>query len=108
MSPPVDLWWQEDPERVQTALFGYVATLGNEQRDVHERHFRCAWLYNNQAISYDYTLIGTGIENVPVTENVIESVVDTATSMIAKQRPRPTFQTDGALWSTQRRAKRLG
>lgn len=108
MTGPVDLWWDAEPSAVHSAIMEYVSALGNDQRDVHERHFRCAWLYNNQPIAHDFTLLGTGMESGPVTENVIESVIDTATSMIAKQRPRPTFMTDGALWSVQRRAKRLG
>lgn len=102
-----DLWWDEEDDKVHLAIMGYVSALGQDQAPVHERHFRCAWLYNNQPIAHDYSLLGTGIDGGPVTENVIESVIDTATSMIAKQRPRPTFQTDGALWSVQRRAKKL-
>jgi hypothetical protein len=108
MIEPVELWWKAEKADVHDAIVDYVSTLGNELRDVHERHYRCAWLYNNQPIAQDLTLIGTGLEMTPVTENVIESVIDTATSMTAKQRPRPTFMTDGALWSVQRRAHKLG
>lgn len=108
MIDPNQLWWDVKEDGVHEAVWNYVRSLGDDQRDIHERHFRCAWLYNNQPIANDYTFVGTGMEMGPVTENVIESVIDTATSMIGKQRPRPTFMTDGALWSVQRRAHRLG
>lgn len=43
-----------------------------------------------------------------VSENVVKSVIDTARSMIASNRPKATFVTDGGNFSTQRRAKLLG
>ena len=42
-----------------------------------------------------------------VTLNVIQSCVDTLSAKIAKNRPKPTFLTDGADWSKQQRAKKL-
>jgi hypothetical protein len=42
-----------------------------------------------------------------LTWNVIKSCVDTVTSKIAKNRPKPTFLTSGGSWSEQRRAKLL-
>lgn len=108
MNESNDLWWDADDTAVSDSIWRYVRSLGDFQRDIHERHFRCAWLYNNQPIAHDYSFVGTGVEMGPVTENVVESVIDTATSMIGKQRPRATFMTDGALWDVQRRAHKLG
>lgn len=43
----------------------------------------------------------------PVTMNVCKANVDTVTSMIAKNRPRATFMTDNADYTTTQRAKDL-
>lgn len=48
-----------------------------------------------------------GANDYSVTENGIASVVDTATALIAVNRPRTVFMTDGAEWSAQQRAKKL-
>jgi hypothetical protein len=38
---------------------------------------------------------------------VVRSVCDTATALIAKFRPKPTFVTDGADWDVQQMAMDL-
>lgn len=42
-----------------------------------------------------------------VTLNVIQNAVDTATSMIAKNRPKPMFLTDGSDYKTFKKAEKL-
>lgn len=42
-----------------------------------------------------------------LTDNVIQSVVDTSTARLGENKPRPYFLTDGGSWTMQRRAKRL-
>lgn len=99
-------WYHEDPKngRVHEACYEYVQRLADHQRDIAERHLRCAWLYNNAPmVGADYGTFDAGFDTVPVTENAIESVIDTATSMIAKNRPLPKFRTINGGWSAQRR-----
>lgn len=42
-----------------------------------------------------------------VTLNIIQSMVDTVVSKITKNKPKPTFLTDGADWELQQKAKKL-
>lgn len=43
----------------------------------------------------------------PIAYNVVRSVVETLTSRICKQKPKPWAQTSGASWTLQREAKKL-
>lgn len=40
-------------------------------------------------------------------DNVVQSVIDTATARIGENKPRPYFLTDGGSWRLQSKAKRL-
>jgi len=104
-------WWEADPETIQNDVFGYVESLEQEQEYVRELNALHAQLYANHEVlgiggKYDRSS-WSGRRSFSVTENVISSVCDTATAMIARNRPKPTFQTDGADWSTKQRAKKL-
>lgn len=104
-------WWQSDEDATADAVWAYVTALDEAQKEVHERHVRHAKLYGNcDMLGLDTSLGQRDYKRRPagrITENIIESVCDTATSMIAKNRPRPKFLTDDAEWSVQRRAKQL-
>jgi hypothetical protein len=97
--------WYEYPEgEAHEAIYEWYRRLSDEQRDIYERHLRCAWLYNNQPlIGSEYEFAASGLTSAAVTENAIESVVDTATSMIAKNRPIPKFRTINGGFKAQRR-----
>ena len=87
--------------------FDYVRALEMAQKDVHEKNVRNARLYGNDMLGPDWrTSRGARHASIP-SENVIESVIDTVSSKIARLRPRATFQTDGAGFDEQRRAKQL-
>lgn len=86
-------------------IFGHVQQIEQRQSSVTQRAQIHASLYANR----DYT---NGAESFAprqfaLTENLIASCIDTVCSMIARNRARPTFQTDGGDWSTQQRAKKL-
>lgn len=104
-------WWQEEEDRAHEAIFEYVKALEESQKSIHEQNLRHARLYSNTDLAgLGWTLSNRDHSTKPlgrVTENVIQSVIDTATSMIAKNRPKATFLTDGADFSTQRKAKQL-
>lgn len=72
----------------------------------------CARLYGNSTLA--------GVSGVTVgamanpqalrdrlTDNVIQSVVDTSTARVGENKPRPYYLTDGGSWKAQRQAKRL-
>ena len=105
-----EFWWQSDKDDAHHRVFKAVHTLEESQRDTYERFMRYAWLYDSSRLSGVDAILASGpypVEQGPVTENVIESVIDTAKALIAKNRPRATFVTDGADFSTQRKARQL-
>jgi len=106
-----DFWWQEPDEEMHEAVVAYVESIEEMQRYVHELNIRNAQLYGNvDLLGLDWTLTQRDYSRKSlgrVTENIIQSVCDTATSMIAGNRARVTFQTDGAEFSVQRKARLL-
>ncbi len=107
-------WWlntNEDSSGTFNDVFGYIESLEQEQSYIRELNSLHAQLYANHEVlgiggKFDR---GSwfGRRSFAVTENVVSSVCDTATAMIARNRPKPTFQTDGANWSVKQRAKKL-
>lgn len=100
-----------DEEGVHNDVFSYVESLEQEQSYIRELNSLHAQLYANHEViglggKFDRGA-WHGRRSFTVTENIVSSVCDTATAMIARNRPRPTFQTDGADWSTKKRAKKL-
>lgn len=105
-------WWEQDDEALGWKdVLAYVRGVEMSQSYQHELNIRNARLYTNaDMLGIDWTLT----EKSPtrkrisrVVENVIQSVCDTATAIIAKNRPRAAFVTDGANWALQRRAMLL-
>lgn len=106
-------WWKEDKEKVHNAVFEYVKHIRRAQSYKTTNNLRYLRLFSN------YELLGlgastysrqdsniTGLKN-RVTLNVIQSMCETVTSKITKNKPAPTFLTDGGNWSEQQRAKKL-
>lgn len=100
-------WWQADEGEAHERVFIYVSTVDQAQASIFDRFVKLAWLYDPLDMMGMRTILPTPADEAQVSENAIQSAIDTATSIIAKNRPRVTFQTDGADWSTQRRAKLL-
>ena len=109
-------WWEksdasgeEVPSHdVAAIVFDTVNDINMNQADQHIANVRHAKLYSNTDIRSLRGGAGSSrqIRNYSRNaENIIQSVIDTATSMIAKDRPRPTFLTDGADFTDQRLAK---
>jgi len=103
-------WWTSPKGEAHESVFEYVRALEEEQDYLHEENIWHARLYANcDLLGLDWTVRGRQYGRKPLAgeENVICSVIDTAASMIAKNRPRATFLTDGADFTAQRRAKLL-
>jgi len=111
MDPLNSFWWQESDEAMHEAVFTHVEALEESQKYIHETNIRNGRLYANMDMSsLDWTITqrNNSRKNLGrVTENLIQSVCDTATSMIAGNNARVTFQTDGASFKVQRRARML-
>lgn len=104
-------WWEEDGDAIHEAVIAAVEDLEESQRYIHELNIRNARLYSNvDLLGLDWTLTQRDYSRKSlgrVTENIVQSACDTATSIIAGSRARVTFQTDGAEFSVQRKARLL-
>lgn len=107
----VSPWWESDEDDLHTELMGHVEALEEAQGYQHELNIRNARLYaNSDMLGLDWALRERDFGRKPlgrVTENVIQSACDTATSMISHRRARATIQTEGGQFSVQQRAKKL-
>ncbi len=93
------------------AIFPYIRYLDTQQSYRQEANIRNMRLYGNFEYAglsaYNYMRTESTATQNRVTMNVVQSMVDTVTSKITKNKPRPYFLTDGANWSMQRRAEKL-
>lgn len=103
-----DFWHEADRGRVHEGVFGHVRTVQRDQSDIDRKNRDLARFYSNRS---EIGIHGTRGEYRHawggVTENIIASVVDTATSLIGKSRPKVTVLTDGGEWSAQQTAKKI-
>jgi hypothetical protein len=104
-------WWSNKKE-LHTGVFQYLEHLDQSQGYRSNDNLKFMRLYGNYEMlgldSYSYNRTETSY-NVKhrVTLNIVQSMVDTVVSKVAKNKPKPTFLTEGGDWSLQRRAKKL-
>lgn len=113
---PEHAWWEEaspgeDPrsKAVAERLFCTVKDIIHRQTSICEGNLRHAREYLGYTpSSMSYAAADSIVrERTEATKNLVRSVCDTATALIAKSRPKPTIVTDGAEFSVQERAKQL-
>lgn len=106
-------WWEADEADAHDVVFRLVRELSDRNRPDKERMLRCLRLYDPNA---NYAGASIEVSNAPwpfqeisagVVINVVQSAIDTVRSMISKNRPAASFQTDGADFTTTRLAKDL-
>ena len=105
-------WWEEPKDQAHESIFGVVRFLRGNQSWIHEAHNRHQRLYGNlnvlglSAQAYSNTaILGQNMDRFGL--NIVQSMCDTVTQKIAKNRPRPMFLTEGGDWSKQKKAKQL-
>lgn len=103
-------FWYEAPENeAHKHVFNFVSRVEQEQGDVYDRLLSLESLYDKH--SPDGSLAGDprGAAEMlnAMAENVVASNVDTTYASIATAEVRARFLTDGADWTTQRRAKKM-
>jgi len=106
-------WYDEtDGKTLSESVFAYIQRLTENQNYIQADNFRNMRLYGNmEAFSLrNYSFYraepAAGVSN-RVTLNVVQSMVDTVVSKLSKNKPSPSFLTDGGDWSLQRKAKKL-
>lgn len=105
-------WWSLPEKEVYTSVIPYLKTLEQGQAYRRLQFIQFARLYQNQdpvgnlsANRLDNNI--TNPSNYWASYNVVRSCIDTATSKIAKAKPRPVFLTEGGDYAQQNRAKKL-
>lgn len=76
------------------------------QQVISARLYGNATLVGVKGLSEAQAIANQGALKDRVTDNVVQSVVDTATARIGENKPRPYFLTSGGDYKSQRKAKR--
>lgn len=106
-----DFWFDAPKNEKHGPLFSHINAIDYEQGDIHLSNIAYAQLYSNRLEpglggSSSRGPVRAG-DDGSVTENVIQSVIDTATSLIGKSRPKVTVLTEGADWDMQQIAEQV-
>lgn len=105
-------WWKAPKGKVHTIIFPYIKYIEQNQQYRQTANFKYMRLYGNFELAglnqYNFTPNQDilGVRN-RVTFNIVQSMVDTVTSKITKNKPKPTFLTDGGDFTLQQKAKKL-
>lgn len=106
----MEYWWNKGAD-VHDHVNALAAAIKKEQDYREEDNLRHLRLYGNMAVEgmggKQYSRAPNRTSRHRVTLNVIQSMCDTVTAKIAKNKPKGTFLTDGGDWSMQRKAKLL-
>ncbi len=108
-------WWEKDPGmEMAQAIAGTVKFIQRHQSSRMEQLITSTRLYGN---STSYNLLGSAftrsssVNSNPMNQrlsfNLIQSVIDTLTAKMAKNKVIPTFVTNGGIWKYQKKAKQL-
>ncbi len=106
-------WWKEAEKDKYQTIFEYIGYLDTNQYYRQTDNIRYMRLYGNYPASafnvYNYTKAETSSYNIHnrVTLNVIQNMIDTVTSKITKNKPKPMFLTEGGTYELQSKAKKL-
>jgi len=109
-----DYYWWLSPRKdeLHSRIFSYVKNLSKKQDYLSAENLRYLRMYGNidnagmRAFSFAKSEPTSATQN-RVTLNVVQNMIDTVTSKITKNKPRPLFLTDGGDWSMQQKAKKL-
>lgn len=111
----IQRWWElEDPLEVARAVVDSGTAMLTRSGDRHATMIRHARLYENcefntlsthdwAASAIQQILTGAGMMSL----NVGASCVDTLLAKVTKNRPRPSFQCNGASWNMQIKGRAL-
>lgn len=112
-------WWLADKDDIHNHVSPVVEDLLTNLSIRRRMNYYFAALYNdtgaafmasrNVNLYYNRTALdGNAMLNSSMSLNVLQNCIDTAASMIAKNKPKPQFLTDGAKdYGTKMRGKKL-
>ena len=105
-------WWEAKQGQAHEPVFAFLKKLDQDQQFRSADNYKHMRLYGNYDFynlkNYQYfkSEPSASIQN-RVTMNIVQSMIDTVTSKVTKNKPRPMFLTDNGNFSEQRRAKKL-
>jgi len=105
-------WYSAKENAVHESVFATITLITKNDGGRIDNFVKYARLYGNMGLGVADLGTSGGMTSNPgpqnrVTLNVVKSVIDTATSKITKNRPRPQFLTSGGDYSEQQKAKKL-
>jgi hypothetical protein len=102
------VWWRARAGEVHKVATTVVRDIEERQHETFDRFLMLEALYDPRSPAAELADPKWKKNLDRITENVIASAIDTVAAGVSTADIRPRFMTDGADWSTQRRAKRLG
>ena len=105
-------WWEKPSSEMAANIFAYLKALDQTQSSIQDENSRNMRLYGDIEVFNLRNYNAFRAEPVSstqnrVTLNIIRSMTDTVVSKITKNKPKPTFLTEGGNWSLQRKAQKL-
>lgn len=106
-------WWSLPDDELPNAVTGVVEHIKQNSGKLEQQRQISARLYGNisivglAGISFSRSQTATPGTRDRISYNVVKSVIDTVTSKIAKNKPKPLFLTSGGDYKIQRKAKKL-
>lgn len=107
-------WWKMDEKEMARAIASTIKFIQRHQASRMEQLTVSTRLYGNATA---YNLLGTAftrsssVNSNPMSQrlcfNIIQSVIDTLTAKMAKNKVIPTYVTNGGIWKLQKKAKQL-
>jgi hypothetical protein len=102
-------WWSAPKDKTHSEVWEVARRIRQGLRPRERKNFYNSMLYNDidltAAPSYADARYGTSRGDLSL--NVIQNAIDTAQSMIAKNRPKPLFLPDGADYKLRTKCKKL-
>lgn len=111
-SPNDFWWWKGNEDETASRVFSYIRALDTDQSYRTDENYRNIRLYGNlESFSLrNYNFFRAEPSSASqnrVTLNIIQSMVDTVVSKVTKNKPKPTFLTEGGDYSLQKRSQKL-
>lgn len=106
-------WWLQEDKMLPAAVMAQVATIIQSDRGRIDAYNTFAKLYGTWTPTFwnGYQLSSSGRPSAPtrdrLTYNIVQSCIDTLTSRIIANKPKPMFLTQAGDSKLQRRAKKL-
>lgn len=113
LDPVNKRWWLLEGEKRAQAIEGVIKVIYDNDSRRQTQYQISQRLYGNVALmgitGFAFSRSATNQQGVKdrITYNIVQSAIDTVTSKIAKNKPKPMFLTSGGDYKLQRRAKKL-